>query len=56
MYDITRYTSFVELRNYWVHQVTQKNKEILIYLCGNKKDLKEFEEVTTKDAENFTLD
>ena len=39
-YDATNKKSFEEVQDYWSQQIKQINKNILVYLLGNKIDLK----------------
>jgi len=54
VYDITRKTSFDEIKNYWYQQLKDNApKKLIIAVAGNKSDLYEKEEVDEDMAKSF---
>ena len=54
VYDITRKSSFDEIKNYWYQQLRDNApKKLIIAIAGNKSDLYENEEVDEETAKNF---
>lgn len=54
VYDITRQTSFNELKNYWADQIKENApKKIVVALAANKSDLYEAEEVDEESGRAF---
>lgn len=54
IYDITQKTSFEELKNFWVEQVTKfAPGNIMIVIVGNKSDLFENEQVNEEEARKY---
>ena len=53
-YDVTNIKSFNEIVDYWYKKVQEFNKTNLIYLLGNKIDLKSDIKVKEKEAQKFT--
>ncbi len=54
VYDITRKSSFDEIKNYWYQQLRDNSpKKLVIAICGNKSDLFEHEEVDESEARGF---
>ena len=54
IYDITRKDTFQEIKQYWYQQVKENSPEnIQIIVCGNKSDLYEYEDVDSKEVDEF---
>jgi len=54
VYDITRKSSFDEVKNYWYQQLKDNApKKLIIAIAGNKSDLYENEEVEEETAKAF---
>ena len=53
-YDITNKQSFEEIKYYWFNKIKEKKKTNLIYLLGNKIDLKDNIEVNKNEVYKFT--
>ena len=54
VYDITRKSSFEEIKNYWYQQLKDNApKKLIIAIAGNKSDLYENEEVDENVAKSF---
>jgi len=54
VYDITRKSSFEEIKNYWYQQLKDNApKKLIIAIAGNKSDLYENEEVDEGVAKSF---
>ena len=54
VYDITRQTSFEELKNYWANQVRENApKKIVLAVAANKSDLIDTEQVDEKTGRAF---
>lgn len=54
VYDITRKTSFDELKNYWANEIKEYSpKKIVLAIAANKSDLYENEEVDEKTGREF---
>jgi len=54
VYDITRKTSFDEIKNYWYQQLKDNApKKLIIAVAGNKSDLYDTEEVDEDMARSF---
>lgn len=51
-YDITNRDSFNRLE-YWLHEIRSNSKDAIIVVVGNKIDLKNQRQVTTKEGEQF---
>ena len=52
-YDVTNKQSFEEVKSFWFNKVKEKTKTNLIYLLGNKIDLKDNIEVNENDVKKF---
>jgi len=52
-YDITKKQSFEEIKTFWYSKIKDKAKTNLIYLLGNKIDLKDHIEVNENDVKKF---
>ena len=52
-YDVTNNQSFEEIENYWFKKIKEKSKTNLIYLLGNKIDLKVNEEIEKDKVKKF---
>lgn len=54
VYDITRKSSFDEIKSYWYQQLRDNApKKLIIAIAGNKSDLFENEEVDESVAKSF---
>ena len=54
VYDITKKTSFEEMKNYWFEQIKKVNgDDAVIGIAGNKCDLYDKEEVSEDEAKEF---
>ena len=54
VYDITRKSSFDEIKNYWYQQLRDNApKRLIIAIAGNKSDLYEAEEVDEETVKSF---
>ena len=54
VYDISRKTSFEEIKNYWFKEIKNNALDsIILALAGNKSDTYEFEEVSDEEAKNY---
>jgi len=53
-YDITNKQSFEKIKSFWYNKIKEKNKTNLIYLLGNKIDLKDNIEVNENEVYKFT--
>lgn len=54
VYDITKKTSFEEMKNYWFEQIKKVNgDDAVIVIAGNKCDLYDKEEVSEDEAKEF---
>ena len=53
-YDITNKQSFEKIKSFWFNKIKEKNKTNLIYLLGNKMDLKDNIEVNENEIYKFT--
>ena len=54
VYDISNYSSFDKIKQYWFNNIKQNTTpDIILFLVGNKIDLIEKEEVDEKDAKKF---
>ena len=54
VYDITRESSFVEIKNFWLNQIKCfGEKDAIICICGAKNDLIEKEKVKEEEARKF---
>ena len=55
VYDITKKSSFVQIKEYWYNSVKEKGmKDVIIAIVGNKCDLFEEEEVSQDDGKHFS--
>ena len=52
-YDVTNNQSFEEIENYWFKKIKEESKTNLIYLLGNKIDLKVNEEIEEDKVKKF---
>ena len=52
-YDVTNKQSFEEIKKYWYKEIKEKTKTNLIYLLGNKIDLKKNIQIKEKDVKKF---
>ncbi len=51
VYDSTCAQSFEALENYWIAQAKEKsNSDVLLFICANKCDWSDKEEVSMKEA------
>ena len=56
VYDITRKSSFEEIKNYYNEQIKEKcKKDSKIILLGNKTDLEDQREVSSEEGAGFAL-
>ena len=53
-YDVTNKQSFEEIKSFWFNKIEEKTKANLIYLLGNKIDLKDNIEVNENEVKEFT--
>ena len=53
-YDITNKQSFEEIKSFWYNKIKEKNKTNLIYLIGNKIDLKDNIEINENEVKEFS--
>ena len=53
-YDITNKQSFEEIKSFWYYKIKEKNKTNLIYLLGNKIDLKDDIEINENEVKEFS--
>jgi small GTP-binding protein len=54
VYDITSFSSFEDLQNYWVQQVLECSlKKTMLIIVANKSDLIEKEQVDEEEARNY---
>ena len=53
-YDITNKQSFQEIKSFWYKEINNMAKTNLIYLLGNKIDLKDNIEVNESEVKEFT--
>ena len=53
-YDVTNRKSFQEIVDYWYKQIKELNNTKLIYLLGNKIDLKSKIKVEEKEVKIFS--
>ena len=54
VYDVTKKTSFIQVKEYWYNSVKQNGmKDVIIAIVGNKCDLFEEEEVSQEDGKHF---
>jgi len=54
VYDISRKTSFEEIKNYWFKEIKNNALDsIILALAGNKSDTYEFEEVSDEEGKNY---
>ena len=54
VYDITKRSTFEEVKNYWYEQIKKVNgDDIIIGIAGNKSDLFNKEEVSEKEGKEF---
>jgi len=53
-YDIINKQSFEEIKSFWYNKIKEKNKTNLIYLLGNKIDLKDNIEINENEVKEFT--
>ena len=53
-YDMTNKISFEEIKSFWFNKIKEKKKTNLIYLLGNKKDLRNKFEVKENEVFKFT--
>ena len=53
-YDITNKQSFEEIKSFWYNKIKEKNKTNLIYLLGNKIDLKDNIEINENEVKEFS--
>lgn len=54
VYDITRKTSFDEIKNYWANEIKEYSpKKIVLAIAANKSDLYENEQVDEKTGRDF---
>ena len=55
VYDITNKNTFNSIKDYWYESVSQNGKQGIIFgVAGNKNDLYEEEDITEKEAEEFS--
>ena len=52
-YDVTNKQSFEEIKTYWYKEIKEKTQTNLIYLLGNKIDLKYNIQIKEKDVKKF---
>lgn len=53
LYDVTNYTSFLNVK-LWINQIKENtSKDIVLFIIGNKVDLKDKREVDEKEAKDF---
>ena len=56
VYDITSKESFLEIKNYYTPNIKEKcKKNIKVALLGNKTDLKDQRQVSSKEGADFAL-
>ena len=53
-YDVTNKRSFEEIKSFWHNKIKENAKTNLIYLLGNKIDLKDNIEVNENEVKEFT--
>ena len=54
VYDITRESSFDEIKNFWLNQIQIfGEKDAIVCLCGAKNDLITIEQIKEEDARKF---
>ena len=53
LFDVTKRSSFLACKNYLEEVRINSDKKCVIYLVGNKIDLVNNREISTKEAENF---
>ena len=57
VYDITRKTSFDEIKNYWANEIKEHSpKKIVLAIAANKSDLYEIEQVDEKFGRELAKD
>ena len=57
VYDITNEKSFLEIKNYYTPNIKEKcKKNIKVALLGNKTDLKDQRQVSSKEGADFALE
>ena len=54
LFDVTKRSSFIACKNYLEEVRINSDKDCVVYLIGNKIDLKDEREVTTKQGEDFS--
>ena len=53
-YDVTNKQSFEEIKSFWYNKIKEKTKTNLIYLLGNKIDLKDNIDINENEIKEFT--
>ena len=53
-YDVTNKQSFEQIKSFWYNKIKEKTKTNLIYLLGNKIDLKDNIDINENEIKEFT--
>ena len=53
-YDVTNKQSFEQIKSFWYNKIKEKTKTNLIYLLGNKIDLKDSIDINENEIKEFT--